>query len=786
MAGETGSSSDAAIGQLVSLMESISLESLVLRHARQLKSGHLENEHSKDEKDGILAVLQSDENVLEALDNSGRGVLHYMMSLHFPGRMDVLKAMRSMSSFNVNIRDSESKTPLHYALNEDNIKLFAKMSSKEQHTCGSLLEIFKFLLDSGADVDALDNSDVHPLHLALDQISSTRQHELLQEIPEIVITLLSSSVSLKPFLLGREGSHRVFFVIMAQGPYSFAIMKSLVNRDSVKDCNSRGVPLVVSVIHYSKDCDLVVEKVSFLLSLGADVNLCNVEGQSPLARAFEVREPFIEPLVLLLLENGARIDNAFSEDTTFFHEVCKTGQFDVFENLSLFLESGADIYATDLRGSLALHKVICRITKEEEFFSLVSSGIDVTRSDKAENIALHHLHAVTSVEVLQMLVNLLITYGCSVNHENERGETPLLCFLQSHRNQSLDYIRTLIDLGASVNCQNHEGIAPLHIASRILRKDGKEIPVDMLLEAGADVHLLDDQMNSALHYALRDGQTVDPSSVAKLLAAGCDPNVPNYMGVTPLHVACFSLSEGGVEILLDYGAYINAQDRSGDTPLHFLACSQHLDSSRNGFRVSSIMRLLITRGADPTIKNESGLSPFAQYMLRWGVVYPGDTYNYLVLYIALQSTAGKYVIDDLESGWLDGRTRFHDYFEPLLTSAQDMKTHYLGNSSITFLDFMTMSDLEAARIFRNPSIKKVLEGKFIKEEYFYGFGDFIERKISQCRSMEEILSSAERALSYFCFERPLPTVATDNIIRLLNVKDLEALSLSIAESYSAD
>ncbi|XP_010547791.1 PREDICTED: ADP-ribosylation factor GTPase-activating protein AGD1-like isoform X2 [Tarenaya hassleriana] len=66
-----------------------------------------------------------------------------------------------------------------------------------------------------------------------------------------------------------------------------------------------------------------------------------------------------------------------------------------------------------------------------------------------------------------------------------------------------------------------------------------------------------------------------------------------------LHLACLYADIGMVELLLQYGAKINATDSQGRTPLHHCIISRRY----------AIARLLLTRGADPNAVDKDGNIP---------------------------------------------------------------------------------------------------------------------------------------------------------------------------------
>jgi ankyrin repeat protein len=73
-------------------------------------------------------------------------------------------------------------------------------------------------------------------------------------------------------------------------------------------------------------------------------------------------------------------------------------------------------------------------------------------------------------------------------------------------------------------------------------------------------------------------------------------------GWTYLHYAADRYSVDAARVLLEQGAEVNAQDAYGNTPL-----ARAVYRSKHGTQLE-LIRLFMTRGADPDIKNKIGES----------------------------------------------------------------------------------------------------------------------------------------------------------------------------------
>ncbi|XP_013396294.1 protein phosphatase 1 regulatory subunit 12A-like [Lingula anatina] len=107
-------------------------------------------------------------------------------------------------------------------------------------------------------------------------------------------------------------------------------------------------------------------------------------------------------------------------------------------------------------------------------------------------------------------------------------------------------------------------------------------------------------VNTMLQSAVQDG---DVAELVRLLchndehdAVDVDVNLPNHIGLTPLHHSVLQNNADAVKLLLCNGADVNAQDKNGFTPLHTAAAG--------GFYL--ICSMLIAFGADVTLLTNEG------------------------------------------------------------------------------------------------------------------------------------------------------------------------------------
>lgn len=159
------------------------------------------------------------------------------------------------------------------------------------------------------------------------------------------------------------------------------------------------------------------------------------------------------------------------------------------------------------------------------------------------------------------------------------------------------------DVAGDINRGGEGGRTPLHLAILISNLS----TATFLLQNDSVANTQDDAGNTPLHYASN-------CTAVKLLleVGGANPNIPNNVGYSAIHVAVQRRDVQSVKLLLNHSAKVNVADNiKWLTPLHLIAQENSLKSDENsGEKILEIARVLSDgTGADLNYQDKAGNTP---------------------------------------------------------------------------------------------------------------------------------------------------------------------------------
>jgi ankyrin repeat protein len=311
-----------------------------------------------------------------------------------------------------------------------------------------------------------------------------------------------------------------------------------------------------------------VEITVLLLGQGADVNIMDAFGCSPLYLASENgRRDDVE----LLLKHHADVHLVSGpRSMTALRKAALVGEVEISQAL---LHHGAAVDApcdqgwTPLKGaSRHGHLDVVRLLIQND------AAVDTPDNEGWTPLKIASRHGYLDT------VQLLIHSGAAVDTQDNEGWTALKV---ASRHGHLDIVRLLMQSDAAVDTQDNNGWTPLKVASRRGHRD----IVRLLIQSGAAVDTPDNEGTTPLFEASRYGHL----DIVQLLVRSCAAvDTPNKEGATPLIVASRNGHHHVAQVLIDHDAAINAQTTGLSTPLHHSSAEGHL----------GVVQLLIEHHAD--------------------------------------------------------------------------------------------------------------------------------------------------------------------------------------------
>ena len=405
------------------------------------------------------------------------------------------------------------------------------------------MEIIAFLLDSGHDIEALDENGASPLILAA-------RHGY----KDLVTLLLDRGADVN----ARSSSDRRGTSALDEAATDgrMELVQLLLDRGAEIKHQTRGFTALHKAAVNGR-----IEVMKLLLQKGAQAEALETSCTTALHKAAMVGAT---SSVKFLLSHGFNIEaRSSAEGNTPLLEAAKSGSTGTAEML---LDSGADVNARNNNGETALHLATSCLNVQDE------ATWGTSRYPRLELIKLLLSRGADFGIVDHDGKSLLEKVVQAVDPPDRPTDPKSLAAPRASVRGDIDAVELLLGLGADVNAQDNEGGTLLHRAAHEWNSE----MIRMLLDAGADVEAKKSDGRTPLFEALALGPRSRP---------------------------VWWITAPAMKVLLDAGADINARKNDGRTVLHELVVMVRNPGDLEG---SEVLALLLERGIDTGVRDSNG------------------------------------------------------------------------------------------------------------------------------------------------------------------------------------
>lgn len=504
------------------------------------------------------------------------------------------------------------------------VKLDADVNAKDpEHGLTALqiaamknyMDIAKYLIEKGADVNTRSETGFTPLHTAA-MFGSAQVGKILLENGADINAATADSLA-TPLICAAQNGHSEMVRLLLEngadvkpknsgGEEALGFAYATCDRPIWLDIISRGgcISDFGLLLMAQKESQEVLDAV---LKNGSNINAQNQNGES---------------LLSVVIARGM---NTYAKELmarkaaptpTAFIAAIRAGAKELYPD---FLASLPDINATDIHGTTPLMAAVA-VGNLGLVNELLQKGADVTICDTDGVSAMDIAEKSNNPEVLRALVKAKIAklYGNDLNRKvNSDGQTPLIEAIASNRELESEL---LLEMKADPNIADNLGVPPLIHAA--LQRNQKL--VTLLLKNHADIGIENNYGQTALSafiWELRSVTQQDADFAEFLVKSGADPKILNQTDAegTPFIITLLNRCPNAVLLSVDLGADINAKDANGNTVLLLAVSHGNLRLTEFLLRRNAALNISNKRGqtaADIAIDNR--MNDLAQKLIMNG------------------------------------------------------------------------------------------------------------------------------------------------------------------------
>lgn len=539
------------------------------------------------------------------------------------GRIDEAKGRFTFTD-DINETDEEGNTALHIAAASNNT------------------DLINFLILKGANSSLKNGESMTPLHVAINN-DSREAAEILSKIGTNIFDFSGDGYMALDMGIAKDEIYYDIFINETTGKIKDSEGRTIVHHfTQTKDqkglemCHLKGIYISPKDNSNQTPLDMAfaeaenseaAEIAAILIKAGAEhvdsdfsyfqealtnrnLNMRFEDGQTPLHIASILGHTGIAKY---LLENEAQTNVQDSTGTTPLHEAVRYGNLEIAK---MILDAGGNVNAKNNLGKTPILLAVPEIKCSETYRTLLQYRADATVKDMYGDTA---LHTATMTNVPPTVLQELINGGADINARNKEGVTPLLVALENHNQEHVQFYASH---GADINSQDNRGNSPLKVAlaskdniiETIINKynidshdsagntplhvsiieNASLQKIQFILSLMDDVNQRNAEGNNALYLSiLKNRQRIGEL----LLAKNADIFSANNLNYSPLRLA---LKAGGSVMDWLITPYtVKQKDGSGNTVLHYAA----------EWEVNDAIEALISKGADSAATNANGETP---------------------------------------------------------------------------------------------------------------------------------------------------------------------------------